>query len=135
VHVEFSSFQRRGPGILQVLVASQPEYQEYEAHERTSDEDAEQEGLYSLPTSTRRIVLNGFGRVVENAHSRTSDTLRAVGHYIVPSQVAFGRTSAWLTLPAQPVVATPSSALIRQYLRGGTISLAALGQNLARTAF
>jgi hypothetical protein len=42
---------------------------------------------------------------------------------------------AWLTLPAQPVDATPSSALIRECLRGRTICLAVLDQNLARAAF
>jgi len=42
---------------------------------------------------------------------------------------------AWLTLPAQPVDATPFSVLIRQCLRGETICLAELGQNPARTAF
>jgi len=36
-----------------------------------------------------------------------------------------------ISLPAQPVDATPSSALIRHCLRGRTICLAALGQNLA----
>src|ERR1700691_1587226 len=40
-----------------------------------------------------------------------------------------------LRVPAQPVDATPSSALIRQCLPGRTICLAVLGQNLARAAF
>jgi hypothetical protein len=39
-----------------------------------------------------------------------------------------------LALPAEPVDATPSSALIRQCLRGRTIYLAALGQNLTEAA-
>src|SRR6266849_9783474 len=38
-------------------------------------------------------------------------------------------------MPAQPVDATPSSALIRQCFRGRTFCLAVLGQNLARAAF
>jgi hypothetical protein len=38
-------------------------------------------------------------------------------------------------VPAQPVDATPSSALIRQCFRRRTICLAVLGQNLARAAF
>jgi hypothetical protein len=37
-------------------------------------------------------------------------------------------------LPAQPVDATPSRALIRQCLRGATICLAVLGQNPARAS-
>jgi len=36
---------------------------------------------------------------------------------------------------AQPVDATPSSALIRRCFRGRTVRLAVLGQDLARTAF
>jgi hypothetical protein len=40
-----------------------------------------------------------------------------------------------LMLPAQPVDATPSSALIRQCFGGRTICLALLDQNPARAAF
>jgi TonB family protein len=40
-----------------------------------------------------------------------------------------------LVIPAQPVDATPSSALIRRCFRGSTACLAALGQNLGRAAF
>jgi hypothetical protein len=40
-----------------------------------------------------------------------------------------------LRLPAQPVDATPSSALIRQNLRGRTAYLAVLRQNPSRAAF
>jgi len=43
--------------------------------------------------------------------------------------------NAWLTLPAQPVNATPSSALVRQCFRGRTVRFAVLGQNLAKAAF
>jgi hypothetical protein len=39
------------------------------------------------------------------------------------------------SLPAQPVDATPSSALIRQCFRERTSSLASFGQNLAWAAF
>jgi hypothetical protein len=39
---------------------------------------------------------------------------------------------AWLVVPAQPVVATPFSALVRQCFRGRTICLSAPCQNLAR---
>jgi hypothetical protein len=38
-------------------------------------------------------------------------------------------------LPAQPVDATLSSALIRRCFRARTLHLAALGENLARAAF
>jgi hypothetical protein len=38
-------------------------------------------------------------------------------------------------VPAQPVDATPSSALIQQRFCGRTTCLASLGQNLARAAF
>jgi hypothetical protein len=44
-------------------------------------------------------------------------------------------SSVRLRVPAQPVNATPSSALIRQCLRGRTVCLATLSQNLARAAF
>jgi len=40
-----------------------------------------------------------------------------------------------LVVPAQPVDAIPSSALIRQRFLGRTISLAVRGQNLSRTTF
>ena len=43
--------------------------------------------------------------------------------------------SARITLPAQPVGATPSSALIRECFRGRTVYLAVLGQIVARAAF
>jgi hypothetical protein len=39
------------------------------------------------------------------------------------------------SLPVQTVDATPSSALIRQWFRGRTVRLAALGQNLAKAEF
>jgi len=43
--------------------------------------------------------------------------------------------SAWLTLPAQLVDATPSSALTRLCSRGRPICRAVLGQTPARAAF
>jgi hypothetical protein len=44
-------------------------------------------------------------------------------------------SNSWLTLPAQPVDATPSSALIKQRFRETTICLAVLCKNLARAVF
>jgi hypothetical protein len=100
-------------------------------------------GNYSLEVSTtgfKRFVRSGI--VLElNVPARVDVTMKlgefaqTVGVTGVTLNAFYAYSHMFDSVPAQPVDATPCSALIRQCFHGRTIRLAVLDQNLARAAF
>ena len=91
---------------------------------------------YSLRYSEERGLSLGPVLGKMTASSPVSQLANQVGNFLEADFRGAGENSlVRLALPAQPVDATPSNQLIRQYFPWRTDLLAVLGQNLARVAF
>jgi hypothetical protein len=96
--------------------------------------------ISSLPSAPEQILNPRHKGAFAESNRTTLVTVSMCfrfDHRARSFQVSHGSQYALfrLVLPAQPVDATLSSALIRQRFRERTICLAELSQNLARAAF